>query len=815
METSGSLGRTTGTASVNLDLPISRRGRDFSALGNLTFNANAELDQLSDFGSLSTIGAGANWSPAERLNLITSWTREEGPPTIQQLGDPILTTPDSRIFDFTNGETVIVTATTGGNPDLRSDRRNVLKVGANWQPSSKLDLRLRADYVHQRIENPISGISVTPAIEAAFPGRFVREAPLPGETVGRLVSVDLRPVNFDQGERDQLRLGFDFSKPLKSRRPSQALLDQMRAQFGFAPRGAGQAGTPGGAGAAPPTEGGPGGAAPPPEGGAAREGGFGGGGRGCGGGGGGFGGGNRGRLTFSLTDTITFVDKVTIAPGLELDYLHGDAAGLERRYAAPPGRGARRLFQQRPRRPRQRQLAQRHRGRQPDRRRPPISRPLATFDLRLFANPGDIPELVVKHPWLRGTQVQFTVGNIFDAKPKVRNAAGDLPLTYQPDLLDPLGRTIGITHPQAVPAAAELLPPRSNGSSDSSNRQRRLADSAFRRNVLKRGAMTPVQPVRGTQSLLGRRRRPPRRGGRRVRSRAPPVRLQARRGADDRADRRCSRGRSARPPMSSPRKCTRSRIAAANSITLRPEFTAGICRAYLSEGWQQYAPLKVATHGSAFRYERPQKGRFREFHQLDAEIIGAAEPQADVEMLSLGYQLLRELGIADGVTLELNTLGDPETRDAWRARPHRLFPVAPGQLVRGQPSAARAQSAAHPRQQGPAGPRRSAPMRRASIEYLTGEAADFFAAVTAGVDAAGVPWTRNPRLVRGLDYYRHTAFEFVTDRLGAQGTVIAGGRYDGLIETLGGPHTPAVGWAAGIERLAMMIDAPPAEIRMW
>src|SRR5215218_132228 len=103
-----------------------------------------------------------------------------------------------------------------------------------------------------------------------------------------------------------------------------------------------------------------------------------------------------------------------------------------------------------------------------------------------------------------------------------------------------------------------------------------------------------------------------------------------------------------------------------DSITLRPELTAGIARAYLSEGWQQHAPLKVATWGAAFRYERPQKGRFRQFHQLDAEIIGAAEPQADVEILSLGHQLLRELGIDDGVTLELNTLGDPETRDAWR-----------------------------------------------------------------------------------------------------------------------------------------------------
>jgi hypothetical protein len=442
LETPGSLGRTTGTGSVNLDLPISRRGRAFSALGNLTLNANAELDQLSDFGSLTTIGAGANWSPADRLNLITSWTREEGSPTIQQLGDPLLTTAGTRIFDFSTGETVIVTATTGGNRDLQADRRNVLKIGGNWQPSSKLDLRLRADYVHQRVENPISGISVTPAIEAAFPGRFVRAAPLPGETIGQLVSVDLRPVNFDHSQRDQLRVGFDFSKPLKSRRPSQALLDQMRKQFGFTPRGAGQATAPGGPGAAPPPDGAPGGAAPPPEGG--REGGRGFGGRGGGGGGFGGGGGNRGRLTFSLTDTITFVDKVTIAPGFELDYLHGDAAGssggtprhlVEARASYfNNGLGAR--------------ISANYRSgtRVDSLTGDDLSfSPLATFDLRLFANPGDIPELVLKHRWLRGTQVQFIVGNIFDARPKVRNAAGDLPLTYQPDLLDPLGRTIGIT----------------------------------------------------------------------------------------------------------------------------------------------------------------------------------------------------------------------------------------------------------------------------------------------------------------------------------------------------------------------------------
>jgi histidyl-tRNA synthetase len=245
------------------------------------------------------------------------------------------------------------------------------------------------------------------------------------------------------------------------------------------------------------------------------------------------------------------------------------------------------------------------------------------------------------------------------------------------------------------------------------------------------------------------------------------------------------------------------------SVTMRPEFTAGIARAFLSEGWQQYAPLKVATHGSAFRYERPQKGRFRQFHQLDAEIIGAGEAAADVELLSLGDQLLKELGIS-GVMLRLNTLGDARTREAWRQALVDYFRSSVDSLSedsrdRLERNPLRILDSKDPRDKAIA---EAAP----SIDdYLTAEASDFFDQVKAGLEAAGVRWIRDARLVRGLDYYRHTAFEFVTDRLGAQGAVIAGGRYDGLIEALGGPHTPAVGWAAGIERLAMLIDAPEAE----
>lgn len=248
-----------------------------------------------------------------------------------------------------------------------------------------------------------------------------------------------------------------------------------------------------------------------------------------------------------------------------------------------------------------------------------------------------------------------------------------------------------------------------------------------------------------------------------------------------------------------------------DSLTLRPEFTAGIARAYLTGGWQQYSPVKVATHGPLFRYERPQKGRYRQFHQLDAEIVGAAEPQADVELLVMADQILQELGIADGVTLNLNTLGDGTSRDAWRTALVEYFSAHRADLsedsqTRLEKNPLRILDSKNPGDQVFVA---DAPK---IDDYLSGEAQDFFGAVTSGLDAAGVSWTRNPALVRGLDYYRHTAFEFITDRLGAQGTVLGGGRYDGLMESLGGPATPAVGWAAGVERLAMLVgevtDAP-------
>ncbi|UYV16165.1 histidine--tRNA ligase [Porphyrobacter sp. ULC335] len=252
------------------------------------------------------------------------------------------------------------------------------------------------------------------------------------------------------------------------------------------------------------------------------------------------------------------------------------------------------------------------------------------------------------------------------------------------------------------------------------------------------------------------------------------------------------------------------------SLTLRPEFTAGIARAFLTNGWQQYAPLKVATHGPLFRYERPQKGRYRQFHQIDAEVIGAGEPQADVELLAMADQLLRELGIHD-VTLHLNTLGDGESREAWRAALIEYFRAVKDQLSeesqeRLEKNPLRILDSKDPRDKPFLA---DAPKIDA---FLSEEASAFFAAVTSGLDAAGVKWVRAESLVRGLDYYRHTAFEFIPDEgsasaaaLGSQSTVLGGGRYDGLMESLGGAPTPAVGWAAGIERLAMLVGQRPEE----
>lgn len=240
-------------------------------------------------------------------------------------------------------------------------------------------------------------------------------------------------------------------------------------------------------------------------------------------------------------------------------------------------------------------------------------------------------------------------------------------------------------------------------------------------------------------------------------------------------------------------------------LVLRPEGTAGICRALVSNGLAQSVPRKVFYAGPMFRYERPQAGRFRQFHQIGAEILGAAEPLADAEVIAAGWHVQRELGITEGVVLEVNTLGDAASRDAYRAAllayftahrealsddSQRRLEKNPLRIIDSKDAGDRALVADAP-----------------TIEpFLTETARTHWDAVRRHLRAFEVKFDVNWRIVRGLDYYSHTAFEFVTDRLGAQGTVMGGGRYDGLVEEMGGPPTPSVGWAGGVERLSLLLE---------
>jgi histidyl-tRNA synthetase len=249
-----------------------------------------------------------------------------------------------------------------------------------------------------------------------------------------------------------------------------------------------------------------------------------------------------------------------------------------------------------------------------------------------------------------------------------------------------------------------------------------------------------------------------------------------------------------------------------DSLTLRPEGTAGIARAFISGGLQNELPLKCFYHGPMFRHERPQKGRLRQFHQIGVELIGVAEPAGDVEVIALAADTLDALGILSGTTLELNTLGDSESRDRYRAVLVEYFNAHLGSLSQDSQerltrNPLRILDSKSPEDREIVA---SAPV---FDDYLTDAAAKFFGKVCRGLDVLGIGYKLNPRLVRGLDYYGHTAFEFTTETLGAQGTVLAGGRYDGLIKTMGGPPTPGVGWAAGVERLSMMVEGPVARAR--
>jgi hypothetical protein len=420
IETNNEVGRDRGNLQASLDIPIARRSREvLPFLGDLSVNFNGEVEQLSDFGTLRTLGAGLNWEPIDQVRLIASVTDEDGAPTIQQLGDPVFATPNVRVFDFTRGETVEVERIDGGNPDIRADNRRVYKLGATLNPFKETDLQIRADYTKNRIRNPIASFpAATPEIEAAFPERFVRGPD------GQLVRIDTRPVNFARSDREQLRWGFNYSRsigPEPSPEERQAFRERMRerrAQGG----GGGQGARRGGGGG---------------------RGGF---------GGGGFGGGGRGgRLQLSLYHTWHLKDEILIRQGVPvLDLLGGSATG--ERGGQPEheielsanlsrnGLGAR-LSTNWQSGTDVRGGLDRFGNATGDLRFSDFT----TVNLRLFADLGQQRALVRSVPFLRGTRVSLAVNNLFDSGLRVRGELGATPVSYQPDLLDPLGRSVTIS----------------------------------------------------------------------------------------------------------------------------------------------------------------------------------------------------------------------------------------------------------------------------------------------------------------------------------------------------------------------------------
>ena len=428
-----SLSRRDGSAQMNFDLPLtSRKHHILGTIGDLTANANVAVDQLSDFGTLWTVGYGANWTPRDGISVIASATHDRGAPTIQQLGNPEIVTPGARVFDYRTGQTVDVTETAGGNPNLRADSRHVEKLGLNLKPFNKIDLTLSADYIHSTIRNAIAALpSPTAAIEEAFPDRFTRDEE------GDLTSIDVRPVNLARETRQELRWGFNFSQKLKT---SQKVIDAFRAlrQSGaFRRPAAGGDGPP--AGGVGGSDGGPGGGGP-------RAGGFGG--RGGGGGGGrGNAGGGGGRLQFSVYHTWYFRDDIlTRAGGPTLDLLDGGTQGSgggQPRHqvevqlgATNNGIGVRLNGEW--------QSSTTVNGGVGSATGDLHFSSLATANLRLFADLGANPALL-KHKWARGMRVTLSINNILDTRQHVHDANGDTPLSYQPAYLDPLGRTIKIS----------------------------------------------------------------------------------------------------------------------------------------------------------------------------------------------------------------------------------------------------------------------------------------------------------------------------------------------------------------------------------
>lgn len=433
--------RNIANGQVNIDVPITSRSKDFlGAIGNLSANFNLAYDHLSDFGTLRTLGYGLNWSPIDAIRLIASVTEQDEAPTPQRLGNPVISTANSVVFDYVRGENALVTVISGGNPGLARDNRLVKKLGLTLKPIDKTDLTFTANYVEARVNNPVASFpSATAEIEAAFPDRFTRDAS------GRLTRIDQRSINYAQTSRSELRIGFNFSHPLKSKVQKQ--IEAFRAGTGpnpfeglFPGRRGGEGGGQGNGGPA----GGQGrgdGARRPGGGG----GGFGGGRGGFGGRGGGAGG---GRLQFALYDTIHFTDRVRVgAGGPTLDLLNGDTIGnrggqprheLEAQ-AGYSNNGIGLRFS-----------ANWQSGTQVVGGTPTVPQtlnfsPLATANVRLFADFSQRLDLIRKHRWLRGVRVVVAVDNLFNERQRVTDQTGTVPISYQAGYLDPLGRSVRIS----------------------------------------------------------------------------------------------------------------------------------------------------------------------------------------------------------------------------------------------------------------------------------------------------------------------------------------------------------------------------------
>ena len=410
------LSRDREAIQVNVDLPIaSRRAKIWPGLGDLSANVNLAVEQLSDFGSLVTTGYGLTWSPFTQLNLIASATNEEGAPTVEQLGAPLVVTPNVRTFDFIQGEVVDVTRVFGGNPALRSDRRHIIKFGMNTRPASKTDLSFSIDYVRTRIDDPIAPFPIaTPEIEAAFPDRFGRDAD------GRLSRIDGTPLNFDRSEKDQLRWGVNFTHPLGAVPPG---MQSGNARFVGSEADL-QKSLPPGARIIKPEPGSP----------AARR--F---------------ENVSSRLTVSLYYTLNLLDRIRVRDaGPVLDLLNGSATGARGgspRHEVEFQVGAYK-----------RGLGGRLTAKRVSGTSVNGAAAISTVNVgdlefssytlvnfTLFANLADRFGGSGAPGWLKGTRVSVGVTNLFDARIDVRDAAGRTPISYQPAYLDPLGRSANIS----------------------------------------------------------------------------------------------------------------------------------------------------------------------------------------------------------------------------------------------------------------------------------------------------------------------------------------------------------------------------------